>query len=212
VCLQGTPYWIAYNKSNHKPVSVQSFDFSKERFEPLVLPPFYLSSELSYLMNNLSLGIFRRDQLSLLLECGLTSNIHLWVKKKKKKLHWSWLVAVAITDRLPIYGCRYLSFFNEKNGKLVVFIESGYISIYIEGYKQDCQKVEYNTDMGRTLGGCCYVPSLLWLPGFSEVGIGRRRSWFQYLEWLDMMLLFFCFGEECKYHYNEEFWSYISLT
>jgi len=59
------------------------FDFVKERFESLFLPPQAIGS--CNLETCHSLGIFRGNQLSLLLECHETGKLHLWVIKKQKK-------------------------------------------------------------------------------------------------------------------------------
>ncbi|CAL9214583.1 unnamed protein product, partial [Arabidopsis halleri] len=154
VCLRGTPYWLGYNKYGNQLMSIQSFDFSKERFEPLILPPPSIGSR--NLVKYISLGIFRGDQLSLLLECHETSKLHLWVMKKQ---HWSRLMTVDV-PQFPIYG-KYFSSFIERNGRLALFIESGNISIYIGGENQDFEKIEYFTGLGRTLSDCSYIQSLL---------------------------------------------------
>ncbi|EOA36565.1 hypothetical protein CARUB_v10011712mg, partial [Capsella rubella] len=155
VCLRGTPYWLGYNKDGI--MSIQSFDFLQERFEPLFLP-----SPSIELENYCSLGIFRGDQLSLLLGCYRTGKIHLWVMKKQ---HWKTVMTVDV-PQYPIFG-QYLSSFIERNGRLALFIESQHmISIYIVGENQDYQKIEYLTGIGPTLSDCCYVQSLLQVPAF----------------------------------------------
>lgn len=159
VCLKGTPYWLGYLNGIHYG-TVQSFDFSKERFEYLFLPPSCVGSDK--VENSLSLGVFRGDRLSLLHKSRVTSKIHLWVMKK----HWSRLMKVA----LPEFSMcpKYSSYFIENNGKLVLSIRHlGSISIYIVGENQECQKVKYSS-MEPSIGGsgCYYVPSLLPVPGF----------------------------------------------
>ncbi|XP_010458569.1 PREDICTED: putative F-box/LRR-repeat/kelch-repeat protein At1g11620 [Camelina sativa] len=157
VCLRGTPYWLGYNKDGKRLTSIQNFDFLQERFEPLYLPPPSIDLE-----NYLSLGIFRGDQLSLLLECYRTRKIHLWVMKQQ---HWRTVLTVDV-PQLPIFG-QYLSSFIEKNGMLALYTESERqcISIYINvGENQDYQKIDCLNGTGRTLSDCCYVESLLQFP------------------------------------------------
>lgn len=161
VCLRGTPYWRGY--LNGKTFStVQSFDFSKERFETLFLPPSTIGS--STLGNSLSLGVFRGEKLSLLHRSRLEGKIHLWVMKK----HWSKVMTVALPESaMPFI---YSSHFIDRNGKLVLSIrEIKSIRIYILGKDDECQNVEYshtNPSVGGS--GCYYVPSLLQVPGFSR--------------------------------------------
>ncbi|AAD30261.1 putative F-box/LRR-repeat/kelch-repeat protein [Arabidopsis thaliana] len=161
VCLRGTPYWLGYNKSGNELMSIQSFDFSKERFEPLFLPPQSIGSR--NLVKYISLGIFRGDQLSLLLECHETCKLHLWVMKKQ---HWSRLMTVDVPQD-AIYG-KYFSSFIERNGRLALLIKSRNISIYIGGENQEFKRFEYFTGLGPMLSDCCYIQSLLQIPGFSR--------------------------------------------
>ncbi|XP_010480436.1 PREDICTED: putative F-box/LRR-repeat/kelch-repeat protein At1g11620 [Camelina sativa] len=158
VSLRGTPYWLGY--LNGKPfTTIQSFDFSKERFESLFLPPSCIESKK--LDNSLSLGVFRGDRFSLLHKCRDTNKLHLWVMKK----HWSKLMTVSPPE---FYMCpKFSSHFVEKNGKLVLSVRGlGYMSIYIVGKNQELQKVKCSSIDPSTGGSCCYyVPSLLPVPG-----------------------------------------------
>ncbi|CAA7037773.1 unnamed protein product [Microthlaspi erraticum] len=161
VCLKGTPFWRGY--LNGKTFStIQSFDFSKERFETLFLPPSTIGS--STLGNSLSLGVFRGEKLSLLHRSRLEGKVHLWVMKK----HWSKVMTVALPE--SAMSPRYASYFIDSNGKLVLSIrEINSIKIYILGKDVECQNVEYshvNPSVGGS--GCYYVPSLLQVPGFSR--------------------------------------------
>ncbi|CAH2038238.1 unnamed protein product [Thlaspi arvense] len=167
VCLRGTPYWIGY--LNGKTFStIQSFDFEKERFETLFLPPSSIGS--SKLGNSLALGVFRGDQLSLLHKSRVTGKIHLWVMKK----HWSKLMRIAIPE-VAMFP-KFSSYFIDNNGKLVL-LNRGLrsINICIVGKGGDeCQNVQCS-DLVPSIGGsaCYYVPSLLQVPGFVEA---TRRS------------------------------------
>ncbi|CAN6908083.1 unnamed protein product [Brassica oleracea] len=108
VCLRRTPYWIAYVKGKTCK-TIKTFDFSKERFEILFLPPTTIES--SKLVNSFSLGVFRRDKLSLLHESHVTGKIYLCVMKK----HWSKLMTVSIPQSLMFPKCS--SYFVENNEK-----------------------------------------------------------------------------------------------
>ncbi|OAP19560.1 hypothetical protein AXX17_AT1G32170 [Arabidopsis thaliana] len=72
VCIRGTPYWIGYNI--YGTVSIQSFDFSKERFETLFESLHHSSIGIQW-KDSLSLGIFRGDHLSLLREPHLAAQL-----------------------------------------------------------------------------------------------------------------------------------------
>ncbi|KAL1202311.1 putative F-box/LRR-repeat/kelch-repeat protein [Cardamine amara subsp. amara] len=158
VCLRGTPYWLGYIYGKAF-ATIQSFDFSKERFEPLFLPPSSMGSDK--FENSLSLGVFRGDRLSLLHKSRVTSKIHLWVMKK----HWSRLMTVALPE---CYTCiRYSSYFIENNGKLVLFIRH-FVSMctYIAEENQEYQQVVSPSMDPSVRGSGCYdVPSLLPVPG-----------------------------------------------
>ncbi|XP_019094519.1 PREDICTED: putative F-box/LRR-repeat/kelch-repeat protein At1g11620 [Camelina sativa] len=168
VCLRGTPYWIGYNRYLNRTVSIQSFDFSKERFEPLFKFLHHSSIGPIQWQDSLSLGIFRGDHLSLLHEPRLKGRIHIWVMREKD---WSKLMTVAIPQlhKFP----KYPSYFIENNGKLVLSVRhfvTRAISIYVVGENQECQKFECYSSMEPSIGGsgCYYVPSLLLVPGFSS--------------------------------------------
>lgn len=169
VCLRGTPYWIGYVKGRTCK-TIESFDFSKERFETLFLPPSTIGS--SRLDNSLSLGVFGGDKLSILHESRASGKIQLWVMKK----HWSKLMTIS-TPESSMFP-RYSSYFIEKNGKLVLSIRGiNYIKVYIAGKDDECQNVENLCMDHLTSGsGCYYIPSLVPVPGFDDEA--KRRSGF----------------------------------
>ncbi|KAG2300934.1 hypothetical protein Bca4012_008871 [Brassica carinata] len=171
VCLRGTPYWIGFVKGKTCK-TIESFDFSKEGFETLFLPPSANGS--SKLENSLSLGVFRGEKLSLLHESRVTGKIQLWVMKK----HWSKLMTFSTPE--SSISPRYSSYFIENNGKLVLsFRGVNYIKVYIaeKDDHHECQNVEtLSMDPALVSGsGCYYTPSLLPVPGFDEA---KRRSGF----------------------------------
>ncbi|CAH8383895.1 unnamed protein product [Eruca vesicaria subsp. sativa] len=162
VCLKGIPYWIGYVKGKTCK-TIESFDFSKERFETLFLPPSANGSSNSH-----SLGVFGGDKLSLLHESHVTGKIQLWVMKK----HWSKLMKISTPE---FSMCpRYSSYFIEKNGKLVLSIRGrNYIKVYIAEKDDECKNVEtLSMDLLISGSGCYYVPSLLPVPGFD---VAKRR-------------------------------------
>ncbi|ESQ46130.1 hypothetical protein EUTSA_v10000539mg [Eutrema salsugineum] len=164
VCLKGTPYWLGFIKRGSTIFSIQSFNFLKERFEPVFLPSSFIES--IRWGDFLSLGIFRGDHLSLLHQSKLTRKIHFWVKEKQ---HWNMLMTVVIPE-LTMFRI-YSSYFDENNGKLVIcgrHYETGSVSIFTAGESEEFQKFEYRPWMSRTIGGCYYVPSLLQVPGTSR--------------------------------------------
>lgn len=61
VCLRGTAYWIGICTRGISIYSIQSFDFEREWFEPLSLPP--TTFEWGH---SLSFGVFKVDYISLL--------------------------------------------------------------------------------------------------------------------------------------------------
>ncbi|EOA37531.1 hypothetical protein CARUB_v10011743mg, partial [Capsella rubella] len=160
VSVRGTPYWLGYLNGKAF-ATIQSFDFSKERFASLFLPPSCIGSK--NLEKTLSLGVFRGEGFSLLHKPLDTNKIHLWVMKK----HWSRLMTVSPPE-FYMYP-RYTSHFVDNNGKLVLSISLGHMSIYIMGENQEFQKVNC-CSMDPSVGGSrfYYVPSLLPVPGFLE--------------------------------------------
>lgn len=65
---------------------------------------------------------------------------------------------------------RYSSYFIKNNGKLVLSIRGiNYIKVYIVEKDDECKNVE-NLSMDSLIfgSGCCYVPSLLPVPGLDE--------------------------------------------
>ncbi|KAH0866414.1 hypothetical protein HID58_083625 [Brassica napus] len=111
VCLRRTPYWIAYVKGKTCK-TIKTFDFSKERFEILFLPPTTIES--SKLVNSFSLGVLRRDKLSFK------------------------LMTVSIPQSLMFPKCS--SYFVENNGKLVLSVCGiKYIKVYIAEKDDECQ-------------------------------------------------------------------------
>ena len=108
VCFRGTPYWIGICKRGTI-YSIQSFDFERECFEPLLLPP--TTFEWG---DSLSLGVFKVDYISLLHRSSLTGEIHLWVKKQQ----WSMMMTVVIPEATMFH--MHSSYLIENNSKLVV--------------------------------------------------------------------------------------------
>lgn len=167
VCFRGTPYWIGICKRGTI-YSIQSFDFERECFEPLLLPP--TTFEWG---DSLSLGVFKVDYISLLHRSSLTGEIHLWVKKQQ----WSMMMTVVIPEATMFH--MHSSYLIENNSKVVVIAGSHFemagschfetksVTIYVAGENEEFQKVEYRCGTNSIIDGCYYVPSLIKVPGFS---------------------------------------------
>ncbi|CAH8362240.1 unnamed protein product [Eruca vesicaria subsp. sativa] len=160
VCLRGTPYWLGICKKRGTTIySIQSFDFEKECFEPLFLPPTTFGWE-----DSVSLGVFKVDYIFLLHQSKSTPKMNLWVKKE----HWDIMMTVVIPEPM-IHLCS--SYLIENNSKLVIagsHFETNSVTVYIGGENEESKKLEYRCGTNNIIGGCYYAPSLLMVPGFSR--------------------------------------------
>ncbi|XP_010412721.1 PREDICTED: putative F-box/LRR-repeat/kelch-repeat protein At1g11620 [Camelina sativa] len=178
--LRGTPYWIGFREEDHTTTAfVQSFDFAKERFQPIDQLPFRYEE-----LNPIAMEIFKGDRLSVLEQCHKTRKICIWVK------HWllpSWsrLMVVAIPHfplLHPPSSRVSTDFFLDKNGRLVVicveFNVSDMYNIYrVMGENNDELQV-FETDNAAENSiscSCSFVPSLVRLPGFLKQDTSRIR-------------------------------------
>ncbi|XP_010412708.1 PREDICTED: putative F-box/LRR-repeat/kelch-repeat protein At1g11620 [Camelina sativa] len=172
VSLRGTPYWIGLREDNT--AFIQSFDFIKERFEPLDHLPFKYVED-----NFIALDIFKGDRLSLLHQCSTTRKINIWVKDCI--MSWTRLMTVDIPE-LPVLYERHIVlpavYFVVKDNELVISAinsERGFLDIYIVR-KKDFQKIE--TYLGFCVSiACKYRPSLVRLPGFSKQNTSPIGQW-----------------------------------
>lgn len=172
--LRGTPYWIGL-RDDHT-AFIQSFDFAKERFQPIDHLPFKYDQ-----LNPIVLETYKGDRLCVLEQCRETRKICIWVK------HWllsSWtrLMVVAIPHfplLHPPLSRVSPNFFVDKNGKLAITsVEFNRIpiNIYRVVGQNECQKIETEHVAGTVVSySCSFVPSLVRLPRFLKQDTGRIR-------------------------------------
>ncbi|CAN8258873.1 unnamed protein product [Cochlearia groenlandica] len=116
---------------HHLTAFLQSFDFRKEKFQPIDgLPPF-LYDEL----NPIALEIYKRDHISLLEHCHVTRKICIWFKSRLSS-PWTILMVVAIPHfpKLhPLSSRVSTSYFIDDKNRLVITcleLDIGPIQIY----------------------------------------------------------------------------------
>ncbi|CAL9246868.1 unnamed protein product, partial [Arabidopsis halleri] len=151
--LGGNSYWIGLWEDST--AFIQSFDYSKEKFQPLGHIPFRYDEH-----NPLALGNFRGNRLCLLEQCHQTRKISIWVRHLITP--WTILMVLAIPHFPLLYEThrsRFSAiFFVDRNDTLVTscFNEAAKSIRIFRVKDKEFQKV-YETTAGNT---CVYVPSL----------------------------------------------------
>ncbi|KAH0911794.1 hypothetical protein HID58_035115, partial [Brassica napus] len=114
--LRGTPYCIGLREDHT--AFVQSYDFYKERFQPIDDLPFSYDE-----LNPIALEIYKGDRLSVLEQCHKTRKICIWVKHWLMLTSWTKLVVVDIPEFPLIYPRLALlstNYYFDKNNRLVI--------------------------------------------------------------------------------------------
>ncbi|ESQ45458.1 hypothetical protein EUTSA_v10011043mg, partial [Eutrema salsugineum] len=179
---RGNYYWICLRKDSSK-AFIQSFDFSKERFQFLDHLPFEYDE-----YNPLALETFRGNRLSVLEQCHQTKKISIWVRHLITP--WTILMVVDIPNfslvcqpsprvniiRPWLYRSHFsINYFVDKNDTLFTSLfgdKSRSVSVYRVRDKE-FQKVFADTAGNSCYGNysnilCNYVPSLVTLHEFSK--------------------------------------------
>uniref|UniRef100_M4CR74 F-box domain-containing protein n=1 Tax=Brassica campestris TaxID=3711 RepID=M4CR74_BRACM len=180
VSLGGNPYWIGLRQND---AFIQSFDFSKERFQPLDQQlPFGYNEH-----NPIALEAFRGNKLSLLEQCHLTRKISIWVRHLITP--WTILMVVTIPHfpmlhqppppqvkiRAWLYRSRFsISYFVDRNDETLV------VSVFDVGPRSvsiyRVREKEFQRVFVDTAGNSCsYVPSLAHPHGSSMQDTTRIR-------------------------------------
>ncbi|EOA32030.1 hypothetical protein CARUB_v10015274mg [Capsella rubella] len=170
--LNGTLYWIAKRLETAE-CFIQSFDFSRERFNPFCLLP----CEDNFGDTQI-LEIFRGDRFSLLEQCEKTKKVKIWVTQDMisgdrgmELVSWRLLMKVSIPNfpRLQdhIYSSSQPSYFIDNNDdkRLIVCTcdETGKPCIYV--VKGDTfKKIQMGFEVDLWPYHLVYVPSLVPIP------------------------------------------------
>ncbi|CAF2110840.1 unnamed protein product [Brassica oleracea] len=172
--LRGTPYCISL-REDHR-AFVQSYDFYKERFQPIDDLPFSYDE-----MNPIALEIYKGDRLSVLEQCHKTRKICIWVKHWLMLTSWTKLVVVDIPEFPLIYPRLTLlstNYYFVKNNRLVITCndtDMKGLSIIRVINDKEFQVIKANEGECRFSFLCSYVPSLARVPGFSKQDTSRIR-------------------------------------
>ncbi|KAG2329404.1 hypothetical protein Bca52824_000584 [Brassica carinata] len=170
--LRGTPYCIGLREDHT--AFVQSYDFYKERFQPIDDLPFTYDE-----MNPIALEIYKGDRLSVLEQCHKTRKICIWVKHWLMLTSRTKLLVVDIPEFPLLYPRRTLlstNYYFDKNNRLVItFNDSGRkrLSIIRVINDKEFQVIKADESECRFPFLCSYVPSLLRIPGFSKQDTSR---------------------------------------
>ncbi|CAA7051267.1 unnamed protein product [Microthlaspi erraticum] len=166
VSLNGNLYWVAYNGETRE-YFIQSFDFSRDRFETCCLLPGQ-EMENSF-CDELVLAVFVGDRFSLLKQCFVTREIEIWVTKKKinrdDEVVWVSLMTLTASNLPRLFSKLYgISYFI--HGKTLIMCcgddETREPCIYVA--RGDlCIKIPIDSDIGW-FSHCVYVPSLISVP------------------------------------------------
>ncbi|VVA97547.1 unnamed protein product [Arabis nemorensis] len=172
--LRGTPYCIGLRKDDTK-AFIQSFDFSKERFQPL---EDHLPFEYDE-FNPIGLEIFKGDRLSVLEQCHKTRKICVWVKHWIMLPSWSRLLVIDIPHFPLLYPhiSRVLTnYFVDKNNRVVITStdDDGILINRVIGEK-DFQTSKANAVEVNPPSLCNYVPSIVRIPRFFKQDTSRIR-------------------------------------
>uniref|UniRef100_A0A0D3DS04 F-box domain-containing protein n=1 Tax=Brassica oleracea var. oleracea TaxID=109376 RepID=A0A0D3DS04_BRAOL len=172
--LRGTSYCIGL-REDHR-AFVQSYDFYKERFQPIDDLPFSYDE-----MNPIALEIYKGDRLSVLEQCHKTRKICIWVKHWLMLTSWTKLVVVDIPEFPLIYPRLTListNYYFDKNNRLVITCndtDMKGLSIIRVINDKEFQVIKANEGECRFPFLCSYVPSVVRIPGFSKQDTSRIR-------------------------------------
>ncbi|CAA7032916.1 unnamed protein product [Microthlaspi erraticum] len=156
VSLKGNTYWRVEEGNSYHLVC---FDFTSERFGPLLpIPPFNSSD-----VDIVNLSCVREEKLAVLFQHEGSNKIEIWITTKieAEKLSWSKFLTV---DRGPVIDYTFSydtrSFLIDEEKKLAVgFVVNGFgqKTVIIFGEAGDLREV----DLGEAAQICYYVPSLV---------------------------------------------------
>ncbi|KAJ0253659.1 F-box domain-containing protein [Hirschfeldia incana] len=172
--LRGTPYCIGLREDHT--AFVQSYDFARERFQPIDDLPFRYDE-----MNPIGLEIYKGDRLSVLEQCHKTRKICIWVKHWLMLTSWTKLLVVDIPEFPLLYprpSLLSMNYYFDKNNRLVITCNhTGMkgLSIIRVINDKDFQVIKANVSEIRFPFLCSYVPSFVRLQGFSKQDTSRIR-------------------------------------
>lgn len=168
VSLKGNTYWYA---KVARVGFLLCFDFTRERFGPLLPLPFECFSEDAVILS--SVGEEQQQQLAVLFQHRETFEMEVWVTTKVEPDAVSWSMFFAV-DMGPLTGFRFCTggsfIVDEENAAVVVFDEDKNVekptrnTAYIVGFGESSYFRE--VDLGKITTGkegfphaCSYVPS-----------------------------------------------------
>ncbi|CAH8343171.1 unnamed protein product [Eruca vesicaria subsp. sativa] len=172
--LRGIPYCIGLREDHT--AFVQSYDFSKERFQPIDDLPFSYNE-----LNPMAIEVYKGDRLSVLEKCHKTRKICIWVKHWLMLTSWSKLLVVDIPEFPLLYPRPSLlstNYYFDKNDRLVItrkHIGMKGVSIIRVINDKEFQLIEANASGTRFPFLYSYVPSFVRLPGFSKQDTSQIR-------------------------------------
>lgn len=160
--VNGNLYWVTHNPDTLE-YFIQSFDFSREIFQPFCPLP----CQMTYSRSELVLSVFKADRFSLLKQCYATGKIEIWVTKTKiidtEPVVWINFITLPTTN-LPklISGISYFIFDktlimccgDRKTGAPCIYIVRGDVF----------KEIPIDSGGAARFSQCVYVPNFISVP------------------------------------------------
>ncbi|KAF8088488.1 hypothetical protein N665_0540s0010 [Sinapis alba] len=152
VSLKGNAYWLSCDRKDDSEF-LTSFDFSRERFKRLCLPPTFQSC------CRICLSVVREEQLSVLHQNCNTSKMEIWLTNKidTEAALWTKFFTVDLHTHNPF------SFFIDEEKKVVVCCNTAGKAYTIDKYCTESSLV-VTTELSWIPCIYSYVPSLVQIP------------------------------------------------
>ncbi|CAN8269866.1 unnamed protein product [Cochlearia groenlandica] len=186
VSLKGNTYWCATKNYDRGEINdhLICFDFTRERFGPLMLMPFIHGDSYN---GHVTLSCVGEDKLAVLLT-RIEENSHkldIWITAKIETKKVDWIKFLTILDMSPEYPITTSGFFVDVERKIAVgFDEESkwdqhVLSIIVGEDGLHTRKLDLGERVDkrdRFSQLCCYVPSLVQINQLVVVGKRKRQN------------------------------------